>query len=765
MPSSHWLKNFQCSVLVFSDLLNYVSQNPRVWKDFLESSDPTSCVPRWWDDLRSSSPLESSIRDLFSELLVVKAFRPDRMLDAAHKFVQLVLGEDYHHGSDLDLEAIVQSEIGHATPIALVSAPGYDASFRVDQLVERHGVHCTSVAMGSSEGVALAERAISSSLQSGSWVLLKNVHLATAWLSQLEKRLQSLRAHPEFRLFLTMEASLKIPVNLLRQSRVLMFEAPPGIKASMLQTFKSISPQRFDQGPIERVRIYFLISWLHAVLQERSRYLPLGWTKSYDVNDSDQASALDVVDAWIDLAAQGRSHLSPEKVPWQALRTIILESVYGGRIDNEFDYAVLESFISRLISPDAYDLGFALIRGEDFPDVTIPDVTKVNHFLEWIDTLPEREPPTWLGLPKNAEKVILTRKGEKLLSKVLKVKGLQDDQDSSLSRATSSDVIKMEEDYAHTDHSAGHDDSAMKGVDDKRVSRTLPVWMETLSKQLFKWLSLIPESLASVDEDKCQLPQPLVRFFSREVWMTNQLLRVIRSDLVKLCEFFTGRTKSTNHVRDLAAVLSKGDIPARWIKYRIPAELQISRFIEDFAERVRRLSQMKDQLDALAMGAGGLTGPDMTIWFGSLFMPEAFLTASRQAYAQVNGWSLEQVRLHVDLDQNDMNVDPVGGSMIKLAGMRLEGAAVSSGRLVVTSDLQVALPSVSLRWIRVSPTDPTPGLQDIDTTVNSDKDECEIPVYLNGDRKDLMFSVGLASVTLEERVMFAQRGVALVAAF
>ena len=60
----------------------------------------------------------------------------------------------------------------------------------------------------------------------GSWVLLKNVHLAPSWLGQLEKKLQTLNPHRNFRLFLTMEANPSIPVNILRQSRILMNEPP-----------------------------------------------------------------------------------------------------------------------------------------------------------------------------------------------------------------------------------------------------------------------------------------------------------------------------------------------------------------------------------------------------------------------------------------------------------------------------------------------------------------------------------------------------------
>lgn len=70
--------------------------------------------------------------------------------------------------------------------------------------------------MGSAEGLRLAEQAISDAARTGKSVLLKNTHLVASWLSSgLEKRLQTLRPNPQFRLYLTMETSPKVRLLLL----------------------------------------------------------------------------------------------------------------------------------------------------------------------------------------------------------------------------------------------------------------------------------------------------------------------------------------------------------------------------------------------------------------------------------------------------------------------------------------------------------------------------------------------------------------------
>ena len=123
------------------------------------------------------------------------------------------------------------------------------------------------------------------------------------------------------------------------------------------------------------------------------RYTPLGWAKKYEFTESDLKVAADMLDIWIDGVAmvcltllnlnltfplsicmyliledlkvskmfdsfanvpwlngvridtmflydslpQGRTNLPPEKVPWDAIRTLLAQCIYGGKIDNDFD--------------------------------------------------------------------------------------------------------------------------------------------------------------------------------------------------------------------------------------------------------------------------------------------------------------------------------------------------------------------------------------------------------------------------------------------
>lgn len=46
------------------------------------------------------------------------------------------------------------------------------------------------------------------------------------------------------------------------------------------------------------------MAWLHAIVQERLRYTPLGWSKHYEFSESDLKVAYDTIDTWIDASSQ-----------------------------------------------------------------------------------------------------------------------------------------------------------------------------------------------------------------------------------------------------------------------------------------------------------------------------------------------------------------------------------------------------------------------------------------------------------------------------
>ncbi|KAJ3856829.1 dynein heavy chain protein 1 [Lentinula lateritia] len=663
---------------IFKPVVQHLREHEDEWRSFLESNTPELSVPTPWE---AGTPAVEALR----AMLIIKCLRPDRLLQSTAQFVHNVFNTDVSAQSVYELGAMVSDEVPAATPLALVSVTGYDASYRVENLIKNTGARSSSVAMGSQEGFSLADQAIASAARQGTWVLLKNVHLAPEWLGQLEKKLQTLNPHRNFRLFLTMEANPSIPVNILRQSRLLMNEPPPGIKANLLDSLRNIAPSRLSQGPAEKVRLYFLLAWFQAVAQERLRYVPLGWSKVYDFNDSDMSSALDTIDTWLGAVSKGRANIDPATIPWDALRTLIKQSVYGGRVDSEFDQRILDAFVDALFTPNAYHVDFDLV-----PSLTgqkmlgVPDGTKIEQFLSWVQQLPDREPPSWLSLPPTAERLIAIAQGEELLGKLRKMRMQADDDEETITAATS-----------------------------KSQTSQQPAWMRQLLDRCKEWLALLPEKFNTLPAQSGESQDPLYRLFSREGAIGRRLLGQVQRDLgdvVKVCQ---GELKQTNHLRSLMSSLTKGTIPNHWRIYKVPKAMAVSGWVANFAKRLA-------QLDNIA-GVDNLN--NVEVWLGGLFFPEAYITATRQAVAHRKKWSLETLNLTLDIERVN---DP--GAFI-LDGLALEGASWVTDKLVLNNGEVVRLNPSQIRWVQLD--DITRG-----NLVN-------LPVYLNNDRSDVMFTVDL----------------------
>ena len=57
------------------------------------------------------------------------------------------------------------------------------------------------------------------------------------------------------------------------------------------------------------------------------------------------------------------------------------------------------------------------------------------------------------------------------------------------------------------------------------------------------------------------------------------------------------------------------------------------------------------------------------VWLGGLFIPEAFITASRQYVSQANEWSLEELQLEVTVGNPDDPPPEKDDSSFLMSGM------------------------------------------------------------------------------------------------
>lgn len=102
-----------------------------------------------------------------------------------------------------------------------------------------------------------------------------------------------------------------------------------------------------------------------------------------------------------------RNNIDIDKIPWDAFRTILIQNIYGGKIDNEYDSKVLISLVNKFFTPESFDSKYPLYTTDGTEEVlTMPEAIKYSQYLGWIEKLPDSESPAWSGLPVNVEKIL-----------------------------------------------------------------------------------------------------------------------------------------------------------------------------------------------------------------------------------------------------------------------------------------------------------------------------------------------------------------------
>ena len=115
------------------------------------------------------------------------------------------------------------------------------------------------------------------------------------------------------------------------------------------------------------------------------------------------------------------------------MRTLIRET-YGGKIDDEGDFQQLDELVQKFMVPTAFENDHRLIEADE-GGLAVPSGTGMKDFMDWVNRLPEREPPTYLGLPANAEKLLLVGHARSMIQNLHQVTTLLDEGEQIMAEA------------------------------------------------------------------------------------------------------------------------------------------------------------------------------------------------------------------------------------------------------------------------------------------------------------------------------------------
>eukprot|EP00116_Pleurobrachia_bachei_P001833 sb/3462095/ len=334
---------------------------------------------------------------------------------------------------------------------------------------------------------------------------LQQLKECAAWVPVLEKEVNTLKPHKNFRLWLTAEPHVKFPLVLLESSLKVTYESPPGIKKNLYRTYEAWSPEFIERGHNPtRAQALFTLAWFHAIVQERRNYIPQGWTKFYEFSQADLRSGADIID---------RLCTGTGSIQWDFIHGLFENAVFGGRIDNNYDLEVLRAYLRQYFDREVLGgKGRRKLAGV----LELPQSINHKDFVKAISALPDIDSPSVFSLPSNI--------------------------DRSQQRSVAKTVIAQLARWT------------------KELTPFLQLW-----KRLNQGSDIVKMGVEQISAPKENDP-PLLTFLLLERKAAIVLLQKVHGDLSKISKVLRGSLLLGSDIRDNATALLRHEVPSAWVK-------------------------------------------------------------------------------------------------------------------------------------------------------------------------------------------------------
>lgn len=188
-------------------------------------------------------------------------------------------------------------------------------------------------------------------------------------------------------------------------------EPPQGIRASMKRTYQTFTQDYLDYtSAFQWPPLLYTVAFLHTVVQERRKFGPLGWNVGYEFNQADFAASVAFIQNHLD-------EMDPKKgVSWQTICYMIGEVQYGGRVTDDFDKRLLTTFCAVWFCDSLLTSNF-----EFYKNYKVPVTKNIQHYVDYINSLPINDTPEVFGLHGNADITYQINTAKGILDTILSV--------------------------------------------------------------------------------------------------------------------------------------------------------------------------------------------------------------------------------------------------------------------------------------------------------------------------------------------------------
>jgi len=167
----------------------------------------------------------------------------------------------------------------------------------------------------------------------------------------------------------------------------------------MKRAYAFFTREEIDEKEAKIKTILFALCYFHSVMLERKKFGPKGWNMMYPFAMGDLRDSAIVLNNYLDGGAGGG------KIPWDDLKYIFGEIMYGGHIVNNWDRVMCAAMLNSLMTDgllDEIEL-FPFIDGKSITFKSPPQNLSYDKYAEYIETETPPETPLAFGMHPNAE--------------------------------------------------------------------------------------------------------------------------------------------------------------------------------------------------------------------------------------------------------------------------------------------------------------------------------------------------------------------------
>lgn len=352
------------------------------------------------------------------------------------------------------------------------------------------------------------------------------------------------------------------------------------------------------------------------------------------------------------------------RVPWEDLRYIFGQIMYGGHIVNDFDRLLCVSYLEHFLKDELLDEMelFPFAKDEKSSSFKSPNPTTFDRYLEHIETEFKGDTPIAFGLHPNAEIGFRTDQSEGLLRLLLELQ-------------------------PRDGGGGGGDEKSPRAI----ASAAMQDFQDSMGD--VKW---------DADEIQAGMEEvgPFQNVLILELKYLNRLAAFIRSSLSTLKLGMEGKLTMSEAMEKLETELSLDKVPLAWGKLAWPSLRALGAWKFNLVARVAQLNEWV---------GNPMEVPKVT-WLGGLVNPQSFLTAVRQQTAQRNMLELDRLTIQTEVTKRMAEeVDAPSRDGAFISGLFMQGARFDIGAGIVDKsrprEMYCEMPVINVKSIPVDKVD------------------------------------------------------------